>query len=508
MSQAAVRPPPPALMSRNPAGWVACFGPGAVLASLTIGSGELIFSARGGALFGYRLLFLFLVVLALKWGLVFATARHMVLTGVHPFERWMALPGPRGWLPGVFLVLAALGFPIWVGFHAGTLGSLVAWLTGTEPALGGAAHFAWGLGVLALVLGLVALGGYARLERIQLVIVGTLLGCVVVSLALLQPDWLELLGGVFVPRRLAYPDWAMAHAELVQRPVWVELATYAGVLGGGGYDYLAYTAYLRNKGWGRAGGPPASEADLRAMAGNAADPGRQWLRAPLVDCTLSFVVVLVFSAVFVACGALVLGPQRLVPSGSNLLTLQAQFVTGAGIWLKPLYFVGAFLAMFGTLYGTLEVGPPTLREIVRGWDAGGAAAQGKRLRAWALAWSGLGGAVVLGASLVFHLVRGSGSPPALVVLLTPANLFTGVLACGLIAGLSWWADARFLPPALRMRWPLAALSGAGGVVFLALGIKGYWDHGGLVALGLLAGTIALGVMTAWGWEWRGRRRRR
>ena len=80
-------PFPLALLSRNPLRWLAIFGPGAVIASLTIGAGELIFSSRAGALFGYRLLWFFLLVLVLKWVLVFGTARHMVLTGAHPFRR-------------------------------------------------------------------------------------------------------------------------------------------------------------------------------------------------------------------------------------------------------------------------------------------------------------------------------------------------------------------------------------------------------------------------------------
>src|SRR5439155_26971445 len=91
-------PLPLALQSRNPLAWLTFFGPGAVIASLTIGSGELIFSSRAGALFGYRVLWFFLAVLAIKWILAFATARHMLLTGAHPFQRWMELPAPRGWL--------------------------------------------------------------------------------------------------------------------------------------------------------------------------------------------------------------------------------------------------------------------------------------------------------------------------------------------------------------------------------------------------------------------------
>jgi len=111
----------PALVSRNPPAWLTFFGPGAVMASLTIGAGELIFSSRGGAIFGYRLLWFFLLVLAFKWVLVFASARHIVLTGTRPFQRWMELPGPRGWFPLVLFIFAVICFPVWVCFHAGTL---------------------------------------------------------------------------------------------------------------------------------------------------------------------------------------------------------------------------------------------------------------------------------------------------------------------------------------------------------------------------------------------------
>src|SRR5213593_1640020 len=174
-------PLPLALQSRNPLAWLTIFGPGAVIASLTIGSGELIFSSRGGALFGYRLLWFFLFVLVFKWALVFVTARHMVLTGAHPFQRWMDLPGPRGWLPMVFFLLALICFPIWVSFHAGTLGTLLSWLAGTQQSMRGAAYLLWGLGILGVAMGLVAAGGYTTLERVQLVIVGLMLLCVVIA---------------------------------------------------------------------------------------------------------------------------------------------------------------------------------------------------------------------------------------------------------------------------------------------------------------------------------------
>jgi hypothetical protein len=61
-----------------------------------------------------------------------ASARHIVLTGVHPYERMLSLPGPRGWLPCTLFLIAAICMPVWVSFHSGVLGNMVSWLTGNE----------------------------------------------------------------------------------------------------------------------------------------------------------------------------------------------------------------------------------------------------------------------------------------------------------------------------------------------------------------------------------------
>jgi len=490
-------PIPPALRSRNPLQWLTVFGPGAVIASLTIGSGELIFSSRGGALFGYRLLWFFLLVLLLKWVLVFLSARHMVLTGAHPFQRWMELPGPRGWFPLVFFLLAQVCFPVWVSFHAGTVGTLLGWLTGTQKSLHGGAHFVWGMVSLCVVLALVFGGGYAALERIQLVIVLLMLLCVAVSLVLVRPDWFEFAKGLVVPRPLVYPQWAASLADLAGRPVWVETITYVGVIGGSGYDYLAYVSYLREKRWGQAGLVTATAAELDAMAADAAHVNRRWLRAVAVDSILSFLAVLAFSGVFVACGAVVLGPQHRIPGGNNLLELQAGFVTPVFPWLKYVYFVGAFLTIFGTLYGTIEVAPTVWRETAHAFKPDLAATAATKLRFLAVSWAGFGGLVALLWTFLYHFISGSENPPGLIALLTPANLFTGVLACGLICLLAWWADRTFLPAGLRPGPLFATLNVCAGIIFLALGVKGYWDHSAWTAFLILAATLAFGWIGAW-----------
>lgn len=501
-------PIPAALLSANPGRWLSFFGPGAVIASLTIGVGELVFSSRAGAIFGYRLLGFFVLVLALKWVLVFGSARHIVLTGAHPIQRWMDLPGPRGWLPLVFLLLAVPCFPIWVCFHAGTVGTLLSSLAGTETALRGGAELLWGAGVLAVVLGLCAVGGHRALERIQLVIVLLMLGSVAIAALALDPAWLEMVKGLFLPQSLDYPTWLTieSHREVASRPVWLEVTTYVGVIGGSSYDYLAYVSYLRDKHWGRAGRAPASRAELEAMGATNMAAGRRWLRAPLIDCTLSFAAVLAFVAVFVICGAEVLGPQHKVPGGSNLLSLQAEFVTALHPWLKHVYFAGAFLAVLGTLYGTIEVAPAILREMAAALGLPMTVRVQRRVRLWSVAWVGLGGLVILLWSFGLRFSAGVEKPPGLIAILTPANLFTGVLGCGLICLGNEWMERRFLPKNWRAGLALRLLSAFAAVVFTGLGLKASWDHSGWLAFGILAATIAAGMVGAVVWNRFGRSR--
>jgi hypothetical protein len=94
----------------------------------------------------------------------------MVLGGTHQFESWTSLPGPRAWLPITLAILAFVCFPVWVFFHAGTLGTFVAWLTSTTGALNGAGHFVWGVLLLGVVTLISLKGGYSALEKIQLLI--------------------------------------------------------------------------------------------------------------------------------------------------------------------------------------------------------------------------------------------------------------------------------------------------------------------------------------------------
>jgi glycerol uptake facilitator-like aquaporin len=480
---------------------------------LTIGTGELIFSTRGGALFGYRILFLFAIISLLKWGLVISTSRHMILTGVHPYQRMIDLPGPRGWLPIMLLLMAMVCLPIWISFHSGVLGNLTSWITGTRGYFHGGIDYVWGAGILTAVLILSATGGYAVLERVQLLVVAALVFCAGLTIILYNPDWLELLTGL-VPQRLTYPDWVPEkYPEIARHSVWVETTRYVGVIGGAGFDYLAYTSWIREKNWGVL----PDRATPQQLDEIAADPNhevRKWIKAPLVDCAISFALIVAFSAVFVACGAMVLGPEQVVPDEDSLLNLQARFVTKINPLLLPLYVCGAFLTMLGSLYGTIEIACSIADEIVRSFVPDWTKVRAKRLKRSVLIWCAPAAMLILGWLFVRqsipqqsdaqqsdaqvsttpvepndsdetgerHEKKDSAEPKRLpkprlmLAILTPVNLFTGVLSCGLICIMVIWMDRRELPADLQPPKWMIAINVVSAAVFIGLGLKGYWDN--------------------------------
>jgi hypothetical protein len=409
------------------------------------------------------------------------------------------LPGPHGWLTLTLFMIAAVCLPIWISFHSGVLGNLTSWITGTSTIWGGGIDYLWGAVILAIVVIITAMRSYSTLERIQLIIVAAMVFCAGVTLILYNPDWLDLLKGIFIPQQYAYPLWLSAEYPLIDaQPVWVETTRYVGVIGGAGFDYLAYTSFMRDKGWGQAGTGPASAEQLAEIVGNPEHPVRRWIRAPLVDCSISFIVIIVFSAVFVASGKLILGPNHKIPDENNLLNLQSQFVTELHPWLLPLYVAGAFLTMFGTLYGTMEVACSIISEMTHAVSRNFALRNARRIKHITVIWCGVGALAILLWLFIYQSRGAAGKPRLLLAILTPANLFTGVLGCGLFCLMNLWMDKKFLPKALRLPVWLWLLNLISGLVFIGLGLKGYWeDQSRWYAISSLFAMLSVAVAVAY-----------
>src|SRR3972149_1997401 len=452
-------------------------GAGAIVASVTIGSGETLFASRSGALFGYTLIWCFVIGAVMKGVQVYSATRYMVLAGEPPMTHWAHLPGPKGWVPIGIGALSLFCFPFWQAGLPLMLGTIVNWvfgISGTSDQLWLYERL-WATLVIVAAVTLVWLESYAFLEKAQVLIVGLLLGCLFVATLAVQPDWLAALLGAITPRIPDYQPWVAAkYPDLAAHSRWVEVMTCLGAVGGGTYDYVGYVGFLREKLWGAIGlrhpphqidaGVPSMPLAIDASAENTRRANR-WLLPPKIDAGIAFLAVLIFTLCFVMLGARLLHPEELAPAGRELFNHQASFLTELHPALLYVYQLGIFMAFFGTIYGAYEIYARTAHECLLPVSRRIRRMPFQRFRRGLVLYCAL-----FGLTFLWTLPM---SPDDIV---RPAAIVGGVFTCGLWCLAMLWTDRRFLPAPLRMPpllWLLTALS---GVVLTLLGVMAIWDY--------------------------------
>jgi Mn2+/Fe2+ NRAMP family transporter len=442
------------------------FGPGAIIASVTIGSGETVFASRGGAVFGYAMLWCFVGGGLMKFVQVYTAARYITLTGEHPIERWKYLPGPQGWAVWLLAIMTVLCFPLWLSGLPKMLGGLTVWILGFEGLdIWGDARV-WGTAFVVLAIAITMIQSYGSLEKFQTIVVSVLLLSILTAAAASQPDWLAVLMGTIVPKIPAYEPWLVSkYPAVAARSAIVEMGVYLGAIGGGTQDYFGYIGMLREKAWGLMGRKVEDTADGVEIAADTANVnlGKAWLRAPMIDSSVSFACVVIFTMAFVILGAAVLRPQHIVPEGMQLLSVQADFLVRMHPALVYLYQFGVFTAFFGTIMAAYELYARTAHECFRPIVRRVREASVDSLRPWVVGYCGIGGVAIMWMG---------GNP---VTIVTPAAIFGGVLTCGLWCLLMVWTDRRFLPEPLRMGWPLVCLNLLSGLFLTGWGIRSAID---------------------------------
>lgn len=443
-------------------------GPGVIVASANIGSGETIFASRGGAVFGYALVWAFVVSAVAKAALAYSFNRYTVVAGEHPMARWAVLfRGPRGWFTLLMGIVSILAVPSWVGGLGVGLGDLMASITtGSGPL--------WATGLIVLSGVLSWFGGYDRLEKAQTIMVGFMLVAIAVSVVVLQPNWLAALTGL-IPQVPEYNSWvADVYPDIAERPVWLEVATYLGAVGGGTYDYIGYAGMMREKKWGMLGRPDqvALAERLAAIPYDGQLPlatdeeqvarAKAWSRAPLGDTVLSFVAIAVFAIMFMLNGASLLAAEQLIPAGNDTLTFQAQFLTAVHPTLEYLYYVAVFFAFFGSLYAFWELYTYTAFETLAPVSAKIRRLGPASVRPWMYLY-------MLVTSLILVWTVGQ-----LVIIVTPASVLGGLLTSGLFCLAILWTEKKMLPETHRLSKPGRWWVLISGILLTLLGVVSTW----------------------------------
>jgi Mn2+/Fe2+ NRAMP family transporter len=449
------------------------FGPGAIIASLTIGSGETVFATRVTALFGYAILWTAVLALIAKGALVYASNRYVTVTGEHPMHRFATVfPGPKGWFPIFMAVIAIPSFPAIASALSVGLGTYL-------EDLGWGSAQVWAIGVLVVTALLAFAGGYAWLERVQVAIVGLLVVLVIIAMFVTRPDWLGVLGGL-VPNIPVYEPWVVQkYPDVAARPEFVEIVTFVGALGGGMYDYIGYTGLLREKRWGLLG-----HRDIDAIEDRISGLGRgeriplserpedvrnarEWNRAPLGDVIISFIALGIFTIAFMVNVVTILNRQRQVPAEDKILTFQQQFLEAIAPIFKYFYIVAIIMVFLGTVYALWEVYNRTTYESLGAVSERVRRAGAGRVRPWLFLYLGIVAFVLVLTGL------------DLITLITPALIVGGTLAGGIYAAGLLYAERVTLPPQYRLGSVGYVLLVVAAIFLTIAGLVGLIDYLGI-----------------------------
>lgn len=369
-------------------------GPGIILASSIVGSGELIAATTVGAEAGFVLLWLIIIGCAIKVAAQIEIGRTTLTWGRTPLRAFDSVPGPRvagrGWVYWGWAIMTALivvqqggilagvsqtlagGAPltaagrVWNRVHdeaaslriavatasrrgdVATAAALEAQLAklndekrGLTPPIDGTL---WAVVVAIVTSCLLAYGRYGVIERVAIMLVGGFTVVTLAALLMLQFD----------------PAWAISRSELAsgltpsippsvggRSPLVAALATF-GIIGVGAAELMFYPYWCLEKGYGRAVGPRDDSPEWAARA-------RGWMRVLQLDAWASMVVYTVVTVAFYLLGAATLGRLGLLPEGDEMVrSLGAMYVPVFGAWAANVFLVGAFCVLYSTLFAAAD----------------------------------------------------------------------------------------------------------------------------------------------------------
>ena len=312
-------------------------GPGLILASSIVGSGELIATTVLGAEMGYTLLWLVVLSCVIKIVVQNELGRYAIGTGETTLEAFDHVPGPRfrvGWMVWCWFLMVMFTL-MQVGGMLGGIAEVMNRMLALSADSGTSiTMWVWIINFFTIVL---LIGGrYAVVEKtaMGLVVTFTLLtvSCAVLLLKLPQYfSWSDVMYGLsFHP-----PAGGLATAVAV-----------FGITGVGATELVMYPYWCIEKGYARYAGPREESPEWVQRAFG-------WIKVMGVDVLNSMIIYTFATIAFYILGAGVLNGMGLVPQGSEMVaTLSNLYTETLGAWSLPLFLAGAVAVLYSTVFAS------------------------------------------------------------------------------------------------------------------------------------------------------------
>ncbi len=377
-------PPKPGLIS-----YLKAVGPGVILGSLAIGSGEWILFPAVVVKYGPYLLWAALLSCIIQAVVAFESMKYVVYCGQPIHKAYQKLPpNPLTWAWAwtLFIFIPV----IWPGWAMGSATAIAALQLGRLPGPQDAyLVLAWGL--VALTVGLLVIHIGFKIQRtLELVswpLIILLLATIIAGVAVASSPsaWMTVLSGLagFLKPRFGFPakediNWFMVAAAIAYIPA------------GFGFN-LFISSYARDKGWGmgsRSGyisGLIGGRKVELAADETPFDPSKQenlrrwkgWLRIVRLDSYVFFSGITMLTVILTSVMAYsLLAPRGLAPMGFKVAAAQAEAlaaVLGPIAWF--LVLLGGFWVLFDNQWGLMDSVARTVTDNF--WFAS------ERIRRWA-----------------------------------------------------------------------------------------------------------------------------
>jgi Mn2+/Fe2+ NRAMP family transporter len=340
LTSGAIADPPASLVSA-----LKRIGPGIVLASSIVGSGEVIATTTLGAQVGYAALWIVLVSCAIKPVVQAELGRYTIVTGNTGLEGFNVVPGPRAgvsWLVWAWAITVTLTL-LQVGGMYGGVAQVLHALVPVLPVN------AWVALCLAVTLAVLLGGGYARIERFAMLKVGLFTLITVFAAAVL----LRRAGAVSMDDVRDGLSFRLPAAGLT-----TAIAVF-GITGVGATELVMYPYWCVEKGYARFVGPRQADAAWAARA-------RGWIRVMHLDIVCSLAIYTMATVAFYLLGAGVLHRMGMVPAARDMVAVLSRIYTETlGGWALWVFYAGVVVTLYGTIFAATAAHSRMMADVVR-----------------------------------------------------------------------------------------------------------------------------------------------
>ncbi len=279
---------------KAPQGWkrFLWLGPSFIWMLSAAGSGELLFTPRIAALYGYSLLWALLAAVILKWFINGEVGRFTVCTGATILEGFKRLPGPKNW--AIWLILIPQ-FVVAVSTVAGMAGAAA---TALILVTGGTVQL-WTVVIILVTAAIVFLGQYEGVEKISSYVGIARTVAVVVAAIVVFPS-LGQLGSGLVP-------------QIPSNVQYQEVLPWLGFMLAGAAGLMWYSYWVDARGYGASALKQEQPINFSQRGQDELHRLKGWIAQMLLSNTLAVVGALLAALAFLILGGELLHPEGIVP---------------------------------------------------------------------------------------------------------------------------------------------------------------------------------------------------